>query len=70
MPVTNAAYWHEKISRNCERDKKNINELKLLGWRVLIVWECALNKKEIANSINKTIDWLNNLSSNFYEVEK
>ncbi|MDO8312711.1 MAG: hypothetical protein Q7T25_12305, partial [Sideroxyarcus sp.] len=27
---------------NAERDRKAIEALQLAGWRVLIIWECAL----------------------------
>lgn len=43
-PSSNEEYWHSKIQRNVERDKKNIAELWALGWNVIIVWECELKK--------------------------
>ena len=39
-PLNNASTWREKIRLNRERDRKNIAELRELGWDVLIVWEC------------------------------
>jgi len=44
-PKTNITFWHEKITANIERDKKNTRQLKEDGWRVLHVWECALKGK-------------------------
>ena len=35
-------FWREKFSANWERDRRNITELLEYGWRVMIVWECAL----------------------------
>lgn len=43
-PSSNEEYWHSKIQRNVERDKKNIVELRALGWNVITVWECELKK--------------------------
>lgn len=43
-PSSNEEYWHSKIQRNVERDKKSISELQALGWNVIIVWECELKK--------------------------
>ena len=43
-PLTNQGYRKSKILRNIERDKSNIEKLKLLGWRVITVWECELKK--------------------------
>lgn len=41
-PATRAAFWHGKISRNIARDLKNEASLASMGWRIGIVWECAL----------------------------
>ena len=40
VPKTNADFWQEKFARNVERDRTVAAELKGLGWRVLVVWEC------------------------------
>lgn len=41
-PATRREFWQEKIQGTCKRDAKNIAELKKLGWRVAVVWECEL----------------------------
>ncbi len=41
-PKTNRNYWLPKIARNRERDVRVIRELKRLGWRSMVVWECQL----------------------------
>lgn len=43
-PSSNQDYWRPKILRNVERDLKNAEELRVLGWRVITVWECELKK--------------------------
>ena len=43
-PSSNQDYWKPKILRNVERDRKNAEELRVLGWRVITVWECELKK--------------------------
>lgn len=45
MPSSNTEYCSNKISRNVERDKTNIELLKAQGWKVLVIWECQLKKK-------------------------
>lgn len=42
MPKANADYWQAKIARNRARDARNVEALAARGWRVLIVYECAL----------------------------
>ena len=41
-PTSNQEYWNRKIDGNIARDKRNKAELRRLGWRVLVVWECRL----------------------------
>jgi DNA mismatch endonuclease (patch repair protein) len=47
LPKSNLPYWEPKLKRNQERDKKNVLELKKLGWRVITIWECQIDKKSI-----------------------
>lgn len=44
MPKTNVAYWQLKFERNRERDQTNEDLLKKLGWRVIVVWECEIER--------------------------
>jgi len=41
-PSSNAKFWREKIRRNKAVDRRTTEELRDRGWRVLVVWECAL----------------------------
>ena len=45
-PTTRTAFWLEKIGKNVQRDARDCEKLQALGWRVLIVWECALRGRE------------------------
>ncbi|MDY1038824.1 very short patch repair endonuclease [Lelliottia sp. CFBP8978] len=42
VPATRTEFWLEKIGKNAARDKRDTAALIAQGWRVLIVWECAL----------------------------
>jgi DNA mismatch endonuclease (patch repair protein) len=42
MPDTRREFWEAKITGNRSRDEAAENRLLSTGWRVLIVWECAL----------------------------
>ena len=52
-PSSNTDYWIPKITRNVERDQKNYEELKRLGWNVIIVWECELKKKNCIETMRR-----------------
>jgi len=41
-PAHNRNKWLLKFRQNTERDQRQINQLIDMGWRVLVVWECAL----------------------------
>jgi len=42
MPATNKVFWKRKFERNAANDKKRTCDLKKLGWKVIVVWECQL----------------------------
>lgn len=41
-PSTRQDFWKAKITGNRERDARNLQALEEIGWRVLMIWECAL----------------------------
>jgi DNA mismatch endonuclease (patch repair protein) len=47
-PKSNVDYWNPKLDRNIERDREHSIQLRLLGWRRYVVWECeALSKTKL-----------------------
>ena len=50
-PSSNTEYWVPKITRNVERDAENYKKLAELGWKVLVVWEFELKKKNRENRL-------------------
>lgn len=44
LPKTNTPFWEEKQRCNRERDTKAERELRNLGWRILVIWECELGE--------------------------
>jgi DNA mismatch endonuclease (patch repair protein) len=42
LPGTRRDFWDGKISRNRNNDIDNLSLLGRAGWRVAVVWECAL----------------------------
>jgi DNA mismatch endonuclease (patch repair protein) len=45
VPATRTDFWLEKIGKNVARDERDLGLLHQQGWRVLVVWECALRGK-------------------------
>jgi len=46
LPGTRARFWRTKLQGNTLRDSKNQQQLKLLGWDVLTVWECQTKRED------------------------
>lgn len=42
----------KKIKRNQERDKKEYALLRVMGWRVLVIWECQLRSAVREETLN------------------
>lgn len=42
LPATRQAFWQAKLEANAARDGKAVDALRAGGWRVLVIWECAL----------------------------
>jgi len=59
MPKTKLDFWGPKLEGNRERDLRNQEMLKKLGWHVLVVWECEM--KNIDKVSNKVRGFLHGL---------
>ena len=59
-PKNNAEFWKKKITGNVERDLRQQNELRLLGWNVLVIWECELKKDLFNETMASVTDNLRN----------
>jgi DNA mismatch endonuclease (patch repair protein) len=58
-PSSNSAFWSVKFDQNVRRDAQNIVDLKKLGWRVAVIWECALRlpqKDKLASAIGTWLE--------------
>ncbi len=71
MPKSNTEFWKKKINGNKKRDERNIEKLKEMGFRVLIIWECAIKGKtslQFDSLIKEVEEWINS-ESNFMEIQ-
>lgn len=58
-PATRTAFWQAKFESNVARDSAVQGALLEAGWRVAIIWECALRKPEqIAAAVGQLSTWL------------
>jgi DNA mismatch endonuclease, patch repair protein len=59
MPGTRPTFWKTKLGANVERDRRAIEELQALGWRVLCVWECSTRDADAAAGLQSAMSvWI------------
>ena len=61
IPATRPMFWKNKIAANIARDELVQRKLTESGWRVGIVWECALrgkSKNEIELLMREVAAWV------------
>ena len=56
IPKSNTSFWVNKIDKNRKRDAEVLNYLHATGWRICIIWECAIRGKPQLLKIDKTIN--------------
>ncbi len=60
-PASREQFWRDKIARNQENDARAFAALREAGWRVALVWECALKGKTRLKELEvlrKLEDWI------------
>jgi DNA mismatch endonuclease (patch repair protein) len=59
MPATRAEFWKAKLEANVARDRRAVEKLQALGWRVLCVWECSTRDAEAAAGLQAAMSaWI------------
>lgn len=60
LPKTRKDFWRDKIGCNQVNDHKARNALLAAGWRVGIVWECAIRGtgKDVPSVAHRLGEWL------------
>ncbi|MCC5997310.1 MAG: DNA mismatch endonuclease Vsr [Oceanicaulis sp.] len=60
-PKTREDFWREKIGGNKVRDQAKRAALEQAGWRILVIWECALkgrNRRDPDDVLERIGAWL------------
>jgi DNA mismatch endonuclease (patch repair protein) len=66
LPSTRIDFWKNKIERNVVNDDRSIKILIGAGWRVAVVWECALKGKKNESLVclfDNLSEWIRSESS-------
>jgi DNA mismatch endonuclease (patch repair protein) len=59
-PKSREEFWRTKIGGNRDRDARAVEALTRAGWRVAIVWECALRGagRDPGDVVDRLAAWL------------
>lgn len=70
-PKTRQEFWLSKISNNMSRDRLVHDQLLDAGWRLGVVWECAIKgrtRRTLDSVIDELEDWLHDTTSLGVEI--
>ncbi|KWA24854.1 very short patch repair endonuclease [Burkholderia territorii] len=56
LPGSRTGFWQEKLLKNSRRDQTVRDIVQSLGWRVLVIWECATREARLIDSDTLLID--------------
>lgn len=65
-PSTRREFWRGKILGNRARDRRVATELTRLGWRQLVIWECAtrgVSPASLERLLDRVSEWIVDESS-------
>ena len=68
IPKTRNEWWRKKLEDNRNRDKNNLQELLKYGWRIGVVWECAVRLPGIDKE--KALDKVTSLLAEFLNSKR
>ena len=56
MPKSRLEFWKPKLETNRKRDLKSQRALQRDGWKVLVIWECAIGSPNLADTIREYLE--------------
>lgn len=65
VPKSKREFWLPKLDGNAARDLRNIAALEQGGWKVAVVWECALRPAWHEQTVATVAAWLDAGTENY-----
>ncbi|MBY8609601.1 very short patch repair endonuclease [Burkholderia arboris] len=56
LPRSRTEFWREKLQKNKQRDEVALEAVLALGWRVLLIWECATREFRVGRGADVFIE--------------
>ncbi|WP_322070615.1 very short patch repair endonuclease [Paraburkholderia bannensis] len=69
-PSTRPEFWRAKIGRNRTNDARTLAALTAQGWRVAVIWECALRgaTQDPEAVVERLAAWLRDDTQSWFEA--
>lgn len=70
QPSSNVTFWKKKIAANRQNDQLTSEAITKSGWRLMVIWECALKGKTrlpLEVVVRQTSEWIRSDTS-AYEI--
>ncbi len=58
MPKTRTDWWINKLSINTQKDGENFSKLAVLGWKIIVIFECELKSNKRIKTLSNLLDEL------------
>ena len=61
LPSSRIEFWQNKFERNVQNDERAVNALANSGWRIAVVWECAVKNQKAEPMrcvLDKLSEWI------------
>lgn len=58
IPKTRTEWWLNKLSINKQKDGENFSKLAVLGWKIIVIFECELKPDKRIKTLNYLLDEL------------
>ncbi|MCH8976525.1 MAG: DNA mismatch endonuclease Vsr [Proteobacteria bacterium] len=60
--------WKKKFEDNRQRDQRVLDKLRLEGWRVAVLWECATRKVNVFEEVITQLHrWIKEADGQYFE---
>ena len=58
IPKTRTVWWLNKLSINKQKDGENFSKLAVLGWKIIVIFECELKSNKRIKTLSNLLDEL------------
>jgi len=58
VPKTRTEWWLNKLNINKQKDDENFSKLSIIGWKIIVIFECELMSNKRIKTLSNLLDEL------------